>query len=52
VNVIRSCNSGIDRIALDDRWEGEGFPVFPLRQIDRSDQQPDPRGERGTTLTP
>jgi hypothetical protein len=30
VNVIRSSNSGLDRIALDDRWEGEGFPVFPL----------------------
>ena len=30
VNVIRSSNSGIDRIALDDAWEGEGFPLFPL----------------------
>jgi hypothetical protein len=26
VNVIRSSNSGVDRIALDDHWEGEGFP--------------------------
>ena len=32
VNVIRSSNSGIDRIALDDGWEGEGFPLFPLLQ--------------------
>jgi hypothetical protein len=30
VNVIRSCNSGIDRIAAGDGWEGEPFPVFPL----------------------
>jgi hypothetical protein len=30
VNLIRSSNSGIDRIALDDRWEGEWFPLFPL----------------------
>ena len=30
VNVIRSSNSGIDRIALDDGWEGERFPLFPL----------------------
>ena len=36
VNVIRSSNSGIDRIALDDRWEGERFPVFPLLQDGRS----------------
>jgi hypothetical protein len=30
VNVIRSSNSGIDRIALDDGREGERFPLFPL----------------------
>jgi len=30
VNVIRSSNSGIDRIALDVGWEGEWFPMFPL----------------------
>jgi hypothetical protein len=30
VNVIRSSNSGIDRNALDDGWEGEWFPLFPL----------------------
>jgi hypothetical protein len=30
VNVVRSSNSGIDRIALDDGWEGEWFPLFPL----------------------
>ena len=30
VNVIRSGNSGIDRIALDDGWEGERFLLFPL----------------------
>jgi hypothetical protein len=30
VNVIRSSNSGIDRIALDGGWEGEWFPLFPL----------------------
>jgi hypothetical protein len=30
VDVIRSSNSGIDRIALAQGWEGEGFPVFPL----------------------
>ena len=34
MNVIRSSNSGIDRIALDDGWEGEGFPLFPLLQRD------------------
>jgi hypothetical protein len=31
VNVFRSGNSGIDRIAPDDVGEGEGFPLFPLR---------------------
>ena len=35
MNVIRSGNSGIDRIALDDRWEGEWFPRFPLVQPHR-----------------
>ena len=30
VNAIRSNNSGIDRIALAQGWEGEGFPLFPL----------------------
>jgi hypothetical protein len=32
VNVIRSGNSGINRIGPDDRWEGEWFPPFPLLQ--------------------
>jgi hypothetical protein len=27
VNVIRSGNAVVDRIALDDHWEGEGFPT-------------------------
>jgi hypothetical protein len=30
VNVIRSSNAGIDRIALDECWEGNGFLLFPL----------------------
>jgi len=30
VNVFRSGNSGIDRIAPDDVGEGERFPLFPL----------------------
>jgi hypothetical protein len=30
VNVIRSSNSGIDRIALVDGWEGERFLMFQL----------------------
>ena len=30
VNVRRSSSTGIDRIALDDRWERERFPLFPL----------------------
>ena len=30
VNVTRSSDSGIDRIGLDDGWEGERFPLFPL----------------------
>jgi hypothetical protein len=30
VNVIRSCNTGIDGIALDDGWKGKEFPEFPL----------------------
>ena len=30
VNVIRSSNAGIERIVLDDDWEGERFPMFPL----------------------
>jgi hypothetical protein len=30
VNVIRSGNSGIDRIVLNDHWEGERFPLFPV----------------------
>jgi hypothetical protein len=30
VNVIRSGDTGIDRIALDHSWEGGGFPLFPL----------------------
>ena len=29
-NVIRSSDSGIDRIATDDGWKGERFPLFPL----------------------
>jgi hypothetical protein len=33
VNVIRSSNSGIDRIAFDGRWEGEGFLLFPLLPV-------------------
>jgi hypothetical protein len=32
VNVIRSGNSGINRIGLNDRWEGEWFPPFPPLQ--------------------
>jgi hypothetical protein len=35
VNVIRSSNSGIDRIALADGWEGEAFPEFPLLRFGR-----------------
>jgi len=30
VNVIRSSDSRIDRIAPDDGWEGERFLLFPL----------------------
>ena len=30
VNVIRSSNSGLDRIAFDGGWEGERFLLFPL----------------------
>ena len=30
VNVIRSSNSGIDGIGLDDGWEGERYLQFPL----------------------
>ena len=30
MNVIRSGNSGIERIVLDDCWEGERFPWFPV----------------------
>ncbi len=30
MNVIRSSNSGIERIALGDGWEGERFLLFPL----------------------
>ena len=33
VNVIRSGNTGIDRIALEDRWKGEEFPLFPLSPL-------------------
>jgi hypothetical protein len=32
VNVIRSGNSGINRIGLNDRWDGEWFPPFPVLQ--------------------
>jgi hypothetical protein len=32
VNVIRPGNSGINRIGLNDRWEGEWFPPFPRLQ--------------------
>ena len=30
VNIIRSSDSGIDRIAAFDGWEGEWFLQFPL----------------------
>jgi hypothetical protein len=30
VDVIRSSNTGLDRIAPDDGWKGEWFQLFPL----------------------
>ena len=46
VNVIRSSNSGIERIVLDDRWEGERFPLFPVLRKRLRDDLALPAGAR------
>ena len=47
MNVRRSSNSGIDRIVLDDRWEGERFPLFQLLRDPRIGAGAGRRGRAG-----
>jgi hypothetical protein len=49
VNVIRSSNSGIDRIALVDGWEGDRFLVF--RRLRRPDTNARPDGSGSVLAT-
>ena len=49
VNVIRSSDSGIDRIAPDDGWKGERFPLFPL--LPRARHASPPSGHRQDMAT-
>ena len=42
VNVMPSSNSGIDRIAAGDYWEGERFRAFPVFPDPRRPGRPAP----------